>query len=716
MEVGMVGEANQKLLHGILRDLTPLLSPRSIAVIGATPDPHRVGGRPLSFLARFGFPGPIYPVNPKYEEVQGIKCYASVLDIPEQVDMAVVAVPADGVLDVVRECQSVGIPSLTIYTSGFSEMGADGRRLEKQLQALASEKGTLVCGPNCQGVANLNDHMVANFSSTLLRDNISAGSIGFVGQSGLFTGIVAAECHRRGLGLGYLNSTGNESVVDFCDMVAHMSADPRIRVVAGYMEGIRDGEKLRTALEVAKNHNTPVVVLKVGRNEESAKAAASHTGSLAGSYETYQAAFRQWGVIEANDIGELFDFIELFSSSSCLGNGDRVGILTNSGGIGVFCADQLGPLGLRLASLEDKTKIGIASKLPVFGSAENPVDFTLQALTNARAIGSHLSYMVSDENVDAVFLFLGVQMLNLGELVKEIIDANRINEKPIVVSWMLGDESVPPKLWKAGIPCFEDPLRGLKALKALNIVSPTPECRKPSKIAQSAAQILDDLAGEGHRQLGEHQSREILKLLNIPVARGEVVRDSASAQVVAEEIGLPVVMKVESNDIAHKTDVGGVRLNVQSLPEVVSGFDDIMSTVAQGMPEARIEGIGIYEMLPKSVELIAGIKCDPVFGPVILLGTGGVMVEILRDAVVGVTPISNEGAWEMISQLKSLPLLKGERGYDRADLTAVASLLVLLSDFAQMASSLDELDINPVMVHRDGQGVCAADALISLKS
>ncbi|SVE35217.1 uncharacterized protein METZ01_LOCUS488071, partial [marine metagenome] len=239
--------------------------------------------------------------------------------------MAVVAVPAARVLDVLRECQSAGIPSLTVYTSGFSEIGSEGRKLEKELITVAAEKGTLICGPNCQGVANLNDYMVANFSSTLLRDNISAGSIGFVGQSGLFTGIVAAECHRRGLGLGYLNSTGNESVVDFCDMIAHMSADPRIKVVAGYMEGIRDGEKLKTALRVAKKHNTPVVLLKVGRNEESAKAAASHTGSLAGSYEIYQAAFRQWGVVEADDISELFDLIELFSSSSCVSRGERVG-------------------------------------------------------------------------------------------------------------------------------------------------------------------------------------------------------------------------------------------------------------------------------------------------------------------------------------------------------------------------------------------------------
>ena len=709
----MVGKTNERLVQGKLRDLTCLLSPRSIAVIGATPDPHRVGGRPLSFLRRFGFPGPIYPINPKYEEVQGLKCYASVLEIRQQVDMAVVAVPAAGVLNAVRDCQFAGIPSLTVYTSGFSEMGAEGKQLETELKTVASEKGTLICGPNCQGVANLNDHMVANFSSTLLRDNISAGSIGFVGQSGLFTGIVAAECHRRGL--GYLNSTGNESVVDFCDMIAHMSADPRIKVVAGYMEGIRDGEKLKTALQVAQTHNTPVVLLKVGRNEQSAKAAASHTGSLAGRYEIYQAAFRQWGVIEANDIAELFDLIQLFSSSSCSSTGRRVGILTNSGGVGVFCADQLGCLGLRLASLEETTKVGIASKLPAFGSAENPVDFTLQALTDARAIGSHLSHMVRDKNVDAVFVFLGVQMLNLGDLVKEIVSANKINDKPIVVSWMLGDDTVPSEFWKAGIPCFGDPLRGLKALKALNIIPPNFEYRKPLKIIGSAVQVLGDLADKGHSQLGEQQSRKILKLLGIPVARGEVVRNSRGAQAVAEKIGLPVVMKVESNDIGHKTDVGGVRVNVKTLAEVASNFDAMISTVKERVPGALIAGIGVYEMLPKCVELIAGIKHDPVFGPVVLLGTGGVMAEILADVVVRVAPISNEEAWGMISELKSFPLLKGDRGYGKADLAAVAALLVSISDFAQTASLLKELDINPVMVYEEGKGVCAADALLTLK-
>ena len=710
----MNSQVDRKVADSMLRDLTPLLNPSSVAVIGATPDPQRVGGRPLAFLMRFGFPGAIYPVNPKYDEVQGRKCYRSVIELPEQVDMAVVAVPADRVLDVLRECQEAGIPSLTVYTSGFSEMGTEGQRLEEELTALAQREGTLICGPNCQGVANLNDHMVANFSSTLLRHDIGAGSIGFVGQSGLFTGIVAAECHKRGLGLGYLNSTGNECVVDFSDMIAHMARDPRINVIGGYMEGIRDGIMLRNALQVAQEHNTPVVVLKVGRTEESAKAAASHTGSLAGSHETYRAAFRQWGVIEANDISELFDLMELFSSCEATGRGNRIGILSNSGGVGVFCADQLGPLGLQLAQLERKTREGIASNLPVFGSAENPVDFTLQALTDAQAIGSHLSLMVRDRNVDAVFMFLGVQMLNLEELVDEIIKANKINPKPIVVGWMLGDKSVPPKFWREGIPCFDDPVRGLKALKALNKALPVSGLARPKKCVQAAAGRLEDLTGSGSTQLGEYQSREILKLLEIPVARGGLARDAAGARALAEDIGLPVVLKVESNEIGHKTDVGGVKLDVKTSADVGLMFDDLMATVAERAPEAEIKGVGVYEMLPSSFELIAGIKRDPVFGPVVLVGTGGLMVDILSDVVVRIAPISKQEAREMISLLKSFPLFNGARGHKKLDLSAVVDLLVTLSELSVESSSLNELDINPVMVYERGDGLCAADALIGL--
>ena len=701
--------------HG-LRDLTTLLSPRSVAIVGATPDARRVGGRPLSFLRRFGFPGAIYPVNPKYGEIEGFRCYGTVGEIPEPADMAIIAVPASSVIETVRACQSAGIPSMTIYTSGFAEMGGDGVRLEAELKALAEAGGSLVCGPNCQGVANLHDRMVANFSSTLSRDDIVAGPVGFVSQSGLFAGIVAAECHARGIGLGYLNSTGNEAIVDFSDMVAHMALDPRIKVVAGYMEGIRDGSKLRSALDIARENETPVIVLKVGRSEESAQAAASHTGSIAGTYEVYKAAFRQWGIIEADDITELFDLIEVFSLSPLRSTGPRVGILTNSGGIGVFCADKVDELGLELPTLDVKTTARIREKLPAFGSAENPVDFTLQALNDAAAIGWHLESVLNDPNVDAVLAFFGVQMLNVEALCKEIIKANKINDKPIVIGWMLGDPSVSGRLRSEEIPCFDDPLRALKAIQALVVAPMTGHEEAPVQGGvDSAVATVSNSVQNGKFQLGEDASKQLLTMLGISVTRGRVAMDPQEAVTVAEDVGYPVVLKVESPDIGHKSEAGGLRLGLTTSADVVSAFEDIKNSVSSFDPTAVIDGIGVYEMLDGAVELIAGVKRDPVFGAVVLLGSGGVLVEMLKDAVVRVAPITKSDAYDMIAELKIFPLLEGARGHRKSDVDSAADVLVRLSNFALATELLSEVDINTFMVLSVGEGAWAADALVTMR-
>ena len=698
-----------------LRDLTPLLSPRSVAIVGATPDARRVGGRPLSFLRKFGFPGAIYPVNPKYEEIGGLRCYGSVEELPEPPDMAIIAVPASSVIETMRACQNVGIPSFTIYTSGFAEMGGDGVKLEAELKVLAEAAGSLVCGPNCQGVANLHDRMVANFSSTLSRDDITAGPVGFVSQSGLFAGVVAAECHRRGLGLGYLNSTGNESIVDFADMVAHMAMDPRIKVVAGYMEGIRDGSKLREALEIARENETPVIALKVGRSEKSAQAAASHTGSMAGNYQVYKAAFRQWGIIEADDITELFDLIELFSLSLPRSKGPRVGILTNSGGIGVYCADKVDELGLELPTLDLKTTERIREKLPSFGSAQNPVDFTLQALNDAAAIGWHFECILDDPNVDVVLAFFGVQMLNVDALCKEIIKANKFNDKPIVVGWMLGDPSVPGRLRPEGIPCFEDPLRALKAIQALVARQVTGHEKPPAYgRVDTAVAMVADAVQNGKYQLGEEASKQILKMLGIRVTRGCVAVDPQEAVTAAEDVGYPVVLKVESPDIGHKSEAGGLRLGLETSTDVISAFEDIKNSVSSFDSTAVIDGIGVYEMVTDAVELIAGVKRDPVFGAVVLVGSGGVLVEMLEDAVVRIAPVTKSDAYDMIAELKVFPLLEGARGHSKSDIDAVADVLVRLSDFSLATDLVSEVDINPLMVLPKGEGACAADSLISM--
>ncbi|MDP6352959.1 MAG: acetate--CoA ligase family protein [Alphaproteobacteria bacterium] len=696
-----------------LRDLTPLLKPRAVAILGATADARRVGGRPLSFLRRFGFPGAIYPVNPKYSEIDGARCYRSVADLPEAPDMAVIAIPAKGVIQAVRDCQAAGIPAMTIYTSGFGETGPEGRAVEAELKAVAAEGGSLICGPNCQGVANLHDRMVANFSSTLGRDDIATGPVAFVSQSGLFTGIVAGECHRRGLGLGYLISSGNEAVVDFADLLAYTAADPRTRVVAGYLEGVRDGPRLRAAARVAREHGKPIVVLKVGRSAESAAAAASHTGSLAGSYEVYRAAFRQWGVIEVEDVTELFDLIELFALDTPPSAGDRIGIVTNSGGIGVFCADQVVSQGMTMATFDEGTVARIAERIPAFGSPRNPVDFTLQALDDPKSVGWHLRQVVTDPGVDAVLMFFGVQMLNVEALVGEIVAANTLNDKPIVVGWMLGDPDGPRRLRDAGIACYDDPSRALKAIRALvrHGARPPDIHASPARPSPASKMVAE---ARGETSLGEDAAKQVLAAAGITVTRSILATDAEAAVAAAGEIGLPVVLKVESSDILHKTEAGAVALDLRDAASVAAAFADVTASARAYLPEARIEGVGVHEMVTGAVELIAGIKRDPTFGPVILLGAGGIMVEVMGDVALRVAPIDRAEARAMIGELAGLALLTGARGRPRADIDAVVEVLVSLSDLALATPSLAELDINPLMVLADGAGVRAADALITI--
>ncbi len=695
------------------RDLAPLLRPRSVAVVGATPDPNRIGGRPFAFLRRFGFPGPVHPVNPRHREIDGVRCYARVRDIPEPPDMAVIAIPAAGVLDAVRDCQAAGVPALTVYTSGFRETGAAGRALEAELTALAESRGTLVCGPNCQGVANLLDRMQANFSSALAQPGLEAGPVGFVSQSGLFTGILPAEFQRRGIGLGYLVSTGNESVVDFADVLAFMARDDRVRVVGGYLEGVRDGRKLAAAAQVARERGKPVVLLKVGRTAESAAAAASHTGALAGAYDVYRAALAQWGILEVDTIDELFDALEAFAVGTGTARGDRIGVLTNSGGLGVFGADRARAAGMRMAELAPETVAAIEERLFDFASAANPVDFTLQGLTDAAAVGSHLAHIARDPNVDATLAFFGVQKLNVDALIDEIDAANRLNDKPLIVGWMLGDEGAPPRLRERGVPCMRDPAAAVAAARALVAHAAMrrrpeePRAPRPLPAATAAAAAAPPGA------LSEWRSREIVAAAGIPVAAGALAADVDAAVAAAESIGWPVVLKVDSADIAHKTEAGGVAAGVRGADGLRAAWDRVMRSVRERAPGAAVSGCGVYAMAGEGIDLIAGMRRDPAFGPVVLVGMGGVFAETLADTALGLPPLAPRDARAMVESLRGYPLLAGARGAAPADLDAVADALLALSDLALACPDVAELDVNPLRATPGG--VAALDALVRIE-
>lgn len=697
-----------------LRNLAPLLKPRSVAVVGATRDANRIGGRPFYFLRRFGFPGPVWPVNPRYREIDGVRCYPRARDLPETPDMAVIAIPAAGVLDAVRDCQAAGVRAIVLYTSGFRETGAAGRALEAELAALAEAEGTLLCGPNCQGAANLLDRMQANFSSALTEKDMPVGPVGFVSQSGLFTGILAAEFRDRGVGLGYLVSTGNEAVVDFADVLAFMARDDRIRVVAGYLEGVRDGRKLGAAISVAREHGKPVVLLKVGRTAESAAAAASHTGALAGAYDVYRAALAQWGAVETDTIGELFDAVEAFAVSGKTARGDRIAMLTNSGGLGVFGADRTRAHGLHMARLAPETEAAIGERAFEFASASNPVDFTLQGLSDPAAVGSHLAHIARDDNVDVTLAFFGVQKLHVDALIDEIDATNRLNGKPLIAAWLMGDPQAPRRLRARGVPCMAGPAEAVAAARALvahGAAARRAQAERPPRpLPEAAARAAAAPAGA----LSERDSRAILEAAGIPLVAGAFARSADEAAAAAEELGYPAVLKIDSPGIAHKTDIGGVAVGLRDAAAVRRAWADIMRNAAARAPDAEVAGCGVYALAPDGPELIAGIARDPVFGPVVLAGMGGVFAEVLNDTALGLPPLTADDARRMLESLRGYPILTGARGRSGAGIAALADVLLALSDLALACPQIAELDINPLRATPGGP--LALDALIRISA
>jgi acetyltransferase len=448
-------------------DLTPLLNPASIAIIGATPDTKKVGGRPIRYLRRYGYGGRIYPVNPKHDVVQELRCFASLAALPERPDMAIIALPAEAAIEAARDCVGAGIPALTVYSSSFREVGGEGEAREARLKAAIAGTGTVMCGPNCQGVANFHDRMVAYFTSGLGREDVPIGGVGFVTQSGLFGGMLAETCVKRGIGLGTMISTGNEAGIDFADAIAYMAGDPRTTVIAGYLEGIGDLARLDAALGRAAGRNVPVVILKVGRHEEARRAAKAHTGADTGSWTDYTTLFRRQGVIEVSTVETLYDVIEASSLGMPRPNGGRLGMITNSGGIGAMCADLACSLGLSVPNFEAATEAALRARLPDYASPRNPVDMTLQGFSDPVSLGSHVRAVAADANVDAVLVFVGLNW-QTGQMTAETLASVRKSlTKPIAVAWVGGDPRAIELLKRAHIPVFDDARRALDVFRAL---------------------------------------------------------------------------------------------------------------------------------------------------------------------------------------------------------------------------------------------------------
>lgn len=693
--------------------LDALFQPRSIAVIGASQEPTKIGGRPLQLLLRYGYEGRIYPVNPRAAEVQGLKAYASVADVPEAPDVAIIAVDAEKAPEAVEQCAARGVRSVVVFSSGFSELGEKGRAMQERLSVAARRTGMRVLGPNCLGAVSIADRSIATFSIVLEHSLPQAGPLGIVSQSGNLGSFTMRLASQRGIGVSRFMTTGNECDIDIADGIAWCARDPATKVILCALETCRDAGRLMAALEEARDAGKPVIVLKIGTSEAGQAAAASHTGALAGSDAVFDAMFARCGAVRVHSIEQL---IELGQAASILlpdrlPRGSRVALLTASGGFGVLLADAAQAVGLSLPELSEATQRTILELVP-FASARNPVDATAQMSSRPDLLQKILSAVVADERSDAVVVPLPFS-LYMPRLRTVYMDALRFIRKEYparpVILCVDGPQDALAELHAMGYPTvasFDGCCATVAALARLQAVA-----SRPREQSQPAVERAGPLSPDTFRH--ELGAKRALAAAGIPVLAERLVQDVDAAVSAAAEIGFPVVLKIASPDLPHKTEVGGVKIGLGSKDEVRQGFVEILQSVAAKAPQAVMDGVLVAPMAKGVAELILGSRIDPIFGPVVMAGLGGIFAEILQDTAVQMAPVSEAQAMAMLKSLKAFAVLNGARGRPPADLEAAARAIAALSRFASAhTDAIAEIDINPLLLKAKGEGAVALDALL----
>ncbi len=707
-------------------DLESFFYPDSIAVIGASQNALKPNGIPLYLLSMFGYKGDVYPVNPKYDRVGGLKCYPTILDIENPVDLAIIGVAAAQAMDVIKECAEKKVKSVIVFTSGFAESGEEGRLEQLEMKKIAEESGMRILGPNCLGVLNYyNGNMASFFYNQERKDLLHPKKLSFITQSGGLGGIIYQMVMQLSIGFNYFVSTGNEADVSFSEILDYLVKLDEVTLVAGYLEGLQgDGRLFMEACRHALEKKKLVTMLKVGRTESGAAAAASHTGALVGSDQVYDGMFKQFGVPRADDVEQMNALIALYSTGR-LPQGKKMAIITISGGGGVVVADKCPEYGLEVVSLTDITQKKLREFFPAYGAVGNPVDLTSQLFVDTELFQQALRLVMQDTEVDVGGFFYNLEMPD-PEAGKKIIEVYREIEKPLIVfSWPTGqDYAVEAKksLVQAGVPVIEHIPSGLWAISSLaEWVEKTKEPQvypsfSPGEEQKKALQQIKENFSVKSGAMTEWRSKRILDIYGVPVTKEIMVQTAEEAVIAASKIGFPVALKIMSPDILHKTDVGGVVLNLKGKEEVNSACQEMLNKVVINSPEARIEGVLVQEMLSPGLEVIVGIKKDPIFGPAVVFGLGGVFVEVLQDTSTRVAPLKEEDARAMIAEIKGCALLTGHRGELPRDTDALADVIMKVSRLAiELEDVIEEVDINPLILYEKGAGVVAADALIAIR-
>ncbi|BCH28945.1 CoA-binding protein [Mesorhizobium sp. L-8-10] len=694
-----------------------LFRPRSIAIVGASSNPLAIGGQPIRYLREKSFDGDVFPINPRHAEIGGLKSYPSLAALPSAPDLVVVAVAAAMVPDIILEAGRLGVRFAIVFSSGFAETGPEGEALQVKLESAAEEGGIRIVGPNCQGMMNIADGVRLGFGVPYGLD-YEVGGTSLTSQSGAFGNSIVMGLNGEGVGLRHYVSTGNEADVSTLDLIDAYLDDDGTTSVGAYVEGLRDGVRLRQIALKALRLRKPLVVWKVGNTDSGARAAASHTANLAGHAGLYFSAFRQFGIIDVDDIADMADCLKAFAAPE-LPASNRVLMVTLSGGAGIAMTDRTARYDLATPPLGDGLFGDLRKILPAFASVSNPLDVTAEAISGGEAFGEAIRLAGQSGAFDMVAIGLAaIGGVAATRAVTAIADMARSTGLPVTVSWTPIDEAARKGvdlLRDAGIAVYPTPARCIRGLGALWRFA---EARK--RLVQMSAVSSPALTQGGSTDLttlNEAESKAILRAAGIEVPSEKLVRSADDAVAAAGTIGYPVVLKIVSRNLPHKSDIGGVRIGLGDAAAVRAAYEDIVAIPARLDRSVEFEGVLVAPMLPGGVEVIVGGMCDPALGPAVMFGAGGIHAEAFGDVAFRLAPLTRGDALAMIAETKVADLLAGFRGAPPADVEALVDLLLKVSTMLiDQRNSVCEVDMNPVFVRVQGEGADIADAVVSVTS
>ncbi|MFQ3630788.1 acetate--CoA ligase alpha subunit [Roseiflexus sp.] len=696
--------------------LEAIFAPRSIAVVGASPDPSKLGHRILQNILAAGYPGRVFPIHPNATHILNVPAYPSVERVPEPVDLAVIVVPAAGVPDVAEVCGRAGVKGLVVISAGFKEVGPEGRALEMRLLEIVQRYGMRMIGPNCLGVIDTITHLNASFAAL----HPHPGQIAFMSQSGALCTAILDWSKAQGIGFSRFVSLGNKADVDEVTLLEAWGCDKaNNRVILAYLEGIGNGDDFVAVARQVTKH-IPVIAIKSGTTQAGARAASSHTGALAGAEHAYEAAFDQSGVLRARSMQELFDFALAFAYQP-LTPGNRLAIVTNAGGPGIIATDAAERSGLLLAELTPATTETLRAALPPTASVYNPIDVIGDARADRYRVA--LRAALDDPNVDAVLaLFTPQAVSDPDEIAQTIVELAAGNAKPVVTSFM-GAASIGEALRILNnhrIPNYAFPERAVAALGAMVaqrrwVERPPGEYVRFDVDVERVRTLFARVRSEGRIELGELEAREVIEAYGMRLPQSFLAQSPEEAAEIATRLGFPVVMKISSPDILHKSDIGGVKLGISDSAAARDAYELIEYRARKYSREARIWGVLVQEQVRKGREVLVGVSRDPQFGPLIAFGLGGIYVEALKDVAFRLAPVSRQEAAEQVRSIRAFPLLRGVRGEPPADIAAAEEIILRVSQLVSDFPEIVEMDINPLVVYNRGEGATVLDARIILR-